>query len=524
MKKACILAAGFGSRLSFSGFSNKALLPVGDRAAISIILDSIPEEIEVVIAVNYMKEDLINYLDLVERHRVIQYVHVPSITGDKSGPGASLLACKNQINEPFVLLACDSIPITKIDFKLTTNWMATSIEENTVDYLNVSTNPNGMVRSFYDKQLIPKDIKGISSFSGIAGIFNYKEFFQALEKDKTKFSEIQVLPGFEGIKDKEIKNIQNFEWIDLGTQDKYESFVQKTDKVIRLEKKDEYIYFEKGMTIKFFKTEKKALNMISRVPHLGDTPPPSINSRGRFLAHKYVKGHLLGDCNDDGIMKRFLDFINSELWVKEILVEEISDTNGMQFYKVKTKERVDELICQGHVEVGEIKVNGIKLRSIETQLSNIDWTTIIKYKPSLFHGDPQPENIVCRGNDWTLIDWRENFGGNTILGDKYYDLAKIYHALFVSGKSVRCKQFQVEKQNNDYLIYIKIQENHKTMIYDIEDWIKFNGLDLSRVRMLSALILLNIAPLHDKEYGEFLYYYGRYLLELNSKQDWVKFD
>jgi hypothetical protein len=510
--------------LAFSDFSNKALLPVGERAAISIILDSIPEEIQVVIAVNYMKEDLINYLDLVEKHRVIEYVHVPTIAGKKSGPGASLLACKNRINEPFVLLACDSIPITKIDFNLTTNWMATSIEDNTVDYLNVSTNPNGIINSFYDKKLIPKNIKGISSFSGIAGIFSYKEFFEALEKDETKLSEIQVLPGFEGIKNKKIKNIQNFEWIDLGTQDKYESFIQKTNKVTRLEKKDEYIYFEKGMTIKFFKTEKKALNMILRVPHLGDTPPPSIYSRGRFLAHKYVKGHLLGECHDDGVMYRFLDYINSELWIKENLFEESLDTNGMKFYKVKTKERVDQLICQKNVEAGAIKVNGIKLRSIEHQLSNIDWMILSKYRPSLFHGDPQPENIVCRGYDWTLIDWRENFGGNITYGDKYYDLAKIYHALFVSGKSVRCKQFQVEKQNNDYLIYIKIQENHKKMIYEIEDWIKFNSFDLLRVRMLSALILLNIAPLHDKEYGEFLYYYGRYLLELNSKQDWIKLD
>ena len=74
MKKACILAAGFGSRLNFSKFSNKALLPVGNRAAISIIMDSIPLDVEIVIAVNYMKEDLIDYLELVEFERKIEFI------------------------------------------------------------------------------------------------------------------------------------------------------------------------------------------------------------------------------------------------------------------------------------------------------------------------------------------------------------------------------------------------------------------------------------------------------------------
>ena len=59
------------------------------------------------------------------------------------------------------------------------------------------------------------------------------------------------------------------------------------------------------------------------------------------------------------------------------------------------------------------------------------------------------------------------------------------------------------------------------MIDEFEEWVKSRNLSLLKIRELSALILLNIAPLHDKEYGTFLYYYGRYLLELNSRGRWI---
>ena len=58
--------------------------------------------------------------------------------------------------------------------------------------------------------------------------------------------------------------------------------------------------------------------------------------------------------------------------------------------------------------------------------------------PTAFHGDLQPENILYNSNDdkFTLIDWREGFGNNKEIGDIYYDLSKLYHALLINGNSV----------------------------------------------------------------------------------------
>ena len=45
-----------------------------------------------------------------------------------------------------------------------------------------------------------------------------------------------------------------------------------------------------------------------------------------------------------------------------------------------------------------------------------------------------------------------------------------------------------------------------------------NGYDLNKVRVLAALIFLNIAPLHHTPYNRLLYYLGKYTLfkELNN--------
>ena len=41
--------------------------------------------------------------------------------------------------------------------------------------------------------------------------------------------------------------------------------------------------------------------------------------------------------------------------------------------------------------------------------------------------------------------------------------------------------------------------------------IKSKNYDLNKVKILSALIYLNIAPLHGYPYNEFLFYYGKSL-------------
>jgi NDP-sugar pyrophosphorylase family protein len=61
--KVCILAAGEGKRmLPLTKNFNKALLPIGFKAAISYIIEKFPKKIEIVVAIGHEREKIIQYL------------------------------------------------------------------------------------------------------------------------------------------------------------------------------------------------------------------------------------------------------------------------------------------------------------------------------------------------------------------------------------------------------------------------------------------------------------------------------
>ena len=42
-----------------------------------------------------------------------------------------------------------------------------------------------------------------------------------------------------------------------------------------------------------------------------------------------------------------------------------------------------------------------------------------------------------------------------------------------------------------------------------ENFIKINGFEINKLRILSSLVLLNIAPLHHYPYSELLFHHGK---------------
>ena len=57
--KVCILSAGKGLRLgSLTKSLNKALLPINQKAVISHIIEKLPTDIEIVVAVGYQGEKI----------------------------------------------------------------------------------------------------------------------------------------------------------------------------------------------------------------------------------------------------------------------------------------------------------------------------------------------------------------------------------------------------------------------------------------------------------------------------------
>jgi thiamine kinase-like enzyme len=126
-----------------------------------------------------------------------------------------------------------------------------------------------------------------------------------------------------------------------------------------------------------------------------------------------------------------------------------------------------------------------------------------------FHGDLQFDNIVYNLSQkkFTYIDWRESFGGYTLAGDIYYDLAKMYGGCIIPYDKMK---------NEDNITFVQ-GEYSVTYSYNIstdlkkfkdvyEEWIINNGFDLNKIKLLTAIIFLNMSPLHDGKFAKMLWF------------------
>ena len=107
--KLCILAAGIERNLPLTKNINKGLLPINNKAAISHIIEKHSVKTEIIIAVNYEKEKLKEYLKCCYPKRKIIFVEVPKIKGSNTGPGFSLICCREFLNKPFILSTIDTL-------------------------------------------------------------------------------------------------------------------------------------------------------------------------------------------------------------------------------------------------------------------------------------------------------------------------------------------------------------------------------------------------------------------------------
>ena len=161
------------------------------------------------------------------------------------------------------------------------------------------------------------------------------------------------------------------------------------------------------------------------------------------------------------------------------------------------------------------QINGVYVPPVLEQLESLDWSILRdEFKPSRFHGDFHFENILWQesSSKFVLLDWREDFAGDLELGDLNYDLAKLLHGILVSHPVVHRGQFEVNRLNGEYLI--DIDRPLSLIDYEVEfrKWIDEKGYNIKAVELLTALIFLNICPLHHRDYDLFLFLLGRLLL------------
>ena len=191
-----------------------------------------------------------------------------------------------------------------------------------------------------------------------------------------------------------------------------------------------------------------------------------------------------------------------------------------KFYEEKTRKRVALYFDRFSEQDGPDEINGVTVPPLEQLLSKVDWDSLQEGVPVRFHGDLHFENIlVSETGDFYLLDWRQDFGKDMHYGDVYYDLAKLLHGLIMSHELVNKEMFSIDHIDNiitfDFHRKNCLVENEK----DFFKFVELNGYNPSKVRLLTALIFLNIAPLHHYPYSKLLFYLGKSMLNEEVSKD-----
>lgn len=515
--KVCILAAGAGTRMGeSSNHINKAVLPVNGKAVISHIIEKFPNEVEIVIAVGHKKETVIDYLMLAYPERKFTFVEVDKIVGPGTGPGYSLLQCKPHLHGPFIFLAVDTIVLEEIPAP-DHNWFGISPVKETERYCTVRIK-NNLIYQLDDKT--KNDNK--FAFIGLAGVKDHEAFFDSLEKNKLVANgEVQVSNGFSGLIDHKLVPT-GFTWFDTGTQANY----VETNKNLSgakaqfdFSKGDEYLYFVNDRVIKFFADVTIAQHRYERaVNNLSGLCPRIEGYRGHFYSYKKVSGQTLYTVLNTKIIRDFLGWTKMNLWKKmTVAPEEMTQFQQAcrDFYHTKTLKRLEMFYKKSEIEDGESLINGVVVPPLQELLVKIDWDYLTEGTPSNFHGDFQFDNVlvtrdpVSNLEKFVLIDWRQDFGGSTKIGDLYYDLAKLYGGMTISYPLIKAGMFTFDMSGSSVYYNFYLTNELVEAKNEYESFILRNSYDLRKIKLLAALIFLNMSPMHNHPFDLMLYYLGK---------------
>ena len=511
-----IPTAGLGQRLKDkTNYLNKSLLEINNKPIISHIIDKFPMNTQFVIALGYKGDIVKKYLKIAYKKRKINFVNIYPYKGKRSGLGLTLLKSSKLLKKPFLFISCDTLVKNIIKSKKY-NWIGYSDKKAGKEYRSIDNQKNKLIK-INEKNIKYKDKK---TYIGLAFIKDYNFFWKETKKNlKVSINQGEVF-ALNKLIEKNSVHIKKYIWNDTGTLNNYEKVKKKytkKDQPVILKKDNEAIWFTKDLVIKYSSDQDFIKNRVKRSKLLKNFVPKVISSNKYMYSYKYCKGEVISKNLTIDKFKDLLKYLKKFWHINKKINKKKFKQNCLKFYKDKTYSRI-KLFEKKYNFIDRVHIiNDKKIKKIMLILEEIDWKLLSNGISSRFHGDLHFENIIINKDKFKLLDWRQDFQNNLIEGDLYYDLAKLMHGIIVDHNQVNKKKFKIDINGNKILLKINQSTNHKTCLEYFEKWLIINEYDLRKVKILTALIFINIAPLHDSPYSLFLYFFGKKMLSENSK-------
>lgn len=514
----CILTSGRGQRMGEMGtYLNKALVSVNHQAVISHIIENFPSDTRFVIGLGYKQKQVREYLNMAHPQGNFTFVTIDNFEGPGSGPGYSLLQCRKALPGPFYFVACDTLfnPESLLRSNAS-DWFGVvqAPVEQAKSYCNFSIDSSGRIVEIFDKTVAP----GLTlySFTGVCFIKNYETFWRCLQSADLTKGEHQISNGMRGLIELGSAYVQPMVWHDVGTLEGYNE-AQAKEQRFDFSKPGEVLYLQKDRVIKFWKDPSILPKKMARAEHLKGLLPAIRETGEQFFSYTRAAGDTVYPQLSPDLFERLLSWLDQRLWSLPVNTSLHPDYKAAfrKFYETKTRERVDRYLqkLSFKTDVATI-VLGEKIPPIHELLDRIDWGHLSEGQPAQTHGDLQFDNVIYDSTTdrFTLIDWRQDFGSITDFGDIYYDLAKLLGGIRLNYDYIKAGLFYYEETKKG--VFYDFARRNATPIYDsiLRNYVKRVGLDFHRVELITALIWINMAPLHGEPFDRLLFSLGKHSL------------
>ena len=177
--KVLVTTSGTGSRLgALTKNTNKALVPIAGKPAISYILDLYSADIPLVITVGYLANQVRDFFKTHYTDRDITFVDVDKYEGDGSSLAYSLLQAEPYLQEPFIFHACDTIVLDTAIPAPDKNWIAGhAIPGDVSQYRTIQADMDNIITRINDK----KEGDSHNVLIGLFGIKDYELYWNYLK-------------------------------------------------------------------------------------------------------------------------------------------------------------------------------------------------------------------------------------------------------------------------------------------------------------------------------------------------------
>ena len=508
----CILTAGKGSRMQeYAKQINKSLLPINNKAIISYVIEKTPIETEIVVALGHKGEQVKDYCLAAHPNRRFTFVWIKDYDNPLAGPGNSLLQCKDKLQKPFYFITSDCLfegPLPEMG-----NWLGvcpTSIPEI---YSTVKIK-DGKAVDFSNKSSDGFD----HAFTGLCAIEQFDVFWDELKNNIGDSGE--MVSAFYNLQKYEKMKAVQIKWHDAGTIDNYAKISGKfSEKKLGIEKPTgQFIYKINDRGVKIF--QNPVSKIIERSLELKNVTPEITYQGKNVFSYVWQEGETLYEELDS--LEQFLEWAYDNLWKKES--NDITK-HCYEFYKSKTENR-KELFLQKNPEkvfLEKCIINGKKYHELQYYLDNINWQELCEspIATKIFHGDLQFDNIIkTKDGKFKLIDWRDGFGSQSIFGDAYYDLAKLYGGICMNYSLMKDEQnYSFFMDGNEITYTFKNNDKLTEFQFYFKQWASKNGFDFCKIKKLTSLIYLNMSPLHDKNLDKLLFFHSITELDKNFRKN-----